>query len=184
MDKKEIRLKMKKMRADLLPQEREEAAFRVLLELQKLPQWAAAKTLFCYASYGAELPTAEIAAAHPQVAYPKVFPDGKMRFFLGGELKAGYRGIPEPQGGVEVVPQAGDLMLLPGLAFDMKGNRLGYGGGYYDRYLAALKERPICCGICYEEQILVKETLPKEPWDQPLDLLIAPRWVASFTEEL
>ena len=94
-----------------------------------------------------------------------------MRFFIGAELEKGFKGIPEPQGGAEILPEAGDIMLLPGLAFTLDGERLGYGGGYYDRYLAALAERPLCIGICFKEQLV--ESLPAEPTDQRVDLLLA-----------
>jgi 5-formyltetrahydrofolate cyclo-ligase len=169
--KKELRRKMKELRAALPSQRRGEAALRLLTQLQKLPQFAKAQRVFCYASYGSELPTQAILGAHPQVAFPKVYPDGTMRFFLGGELRAGFRGIPEPIGGQEVLPKAGDLMLLPGLAFTRQGERLGYGGGYYDRYLAALQERPFCVGVCFAEQVV--DEIATEPTDQRVDLLLA-----------
>lgn len=182
MDKKELRLKMKALRSELPEEYREESAFRVAQLLQEQPVFQNAETLFCYASYGAELSTAYITASHPRVAYPKVFADGVMRFYVGGELRPGFRGIPEPVGGEEVLPKATDLMLLPGLAFGVKdGARLGYGGGYYDRYLAGLKVRPVCCGICFEEQAL-SEPIPVEPTDQGMDLLILPRWVSKFRD--
>ena len=98
MMKKELRDKMKELRAVLLPQAREEAAFRVLQALQGLPEFRQAQTLFCYASVGTELPTAAIAAAHKRVAYPKVLENGEMRFYCG-PLLPGFRGIPEPQAG-------------------------------------------------------------------------------------
>ncbi len=182
MDKKALRSKMRQLRAALPSAYREESAFRVLQELLPLPEFQAAETLFCYAAVGEELATQAIAAAHPRVAYPKVFADGSMRFYCGGELRPGFRGIPEPEGGEEVLPKEGDLMLLPGLAFGRTdGGRLGYGGGYYDRYLANCPVRPICCGICYEEQALA-EPIPAAPHDQRMDLLVFPRGVADFRE--
>lgn len=180
MDKKELRLKMKALRAALPEEYREEAAFRVARLLAEQPAFLKAGTLFCYASVGEELSTAPIIAAHPRVAFPKVFPDGVMRFYVGGELKPGFRGIPEPIGGEEVWPKEGDLMVLPGLAFGRKdGARLGYGGGYYDRYLAKCSVRPATCGVGYEEQVLL-DPLPAESHDQKMDLLICPRWVSYF----
>lgn len=168
--KKELRKKMKDLRAALLPHQRKEAALRVHQAVIKLPEFQSAQTLFCYASAGSELATDFLAAAHPRVAFPKVLGEGEMRFYCGGKMKPGFRGIIEPQGGEEVSPKAGDLMLLPGLAFGENGSRLGYGGGYYDRYLQGCIERPICCGIGYEVQVL--DVLPTEPHDQKLDLLI------------
>ncbi len=176
--KKELRKKMKELRAALLPHQRKEAALRVYEAVMKLPEFQRAKTLFCYASAGEELATDFIVAAHPRVAFPKVLGDGEMRFYCGGKREPGFRGIMEPQGGEEVFPQAGDLMLLPGLAFGGNGSRLGYGGGYYDRYLQGCGERPICCGIGYEVQVL--DALPTEPHDQKLDLLITEKKIRRF----
>lgn len=176
--KKELRLKMKELRAALLPHQREEAALRVYEAVVGLPEFKEAKTLFCYAAAGAELATEAIAAAHPRVAFPKVFGDGVMRFYCGGVMEAGFRGILEPIGGEEVTPQAGDLMLLPGLAFGEDGSRLGYGGGYYDRYLAGCETRPVCCAIGYEAQ--VQKSVPTEATDQPLDLLITENKIRRF----
>ncbi len=180
MDKKALRIKMKKIRAALSPALRAEAARACLKNLRTLPAFLGAKTLFCYASVGDELPTDAIAAAHPRVAFPKVMGEGEMRFFLGGKLEAGYQGIPEPQGGEEVWPEAGDVMLLPGLAFGQDGSRLGYGKGFYDRYLAACPIRPHCWGLGYEEQLL--DALPAAPHDQRLDLLVLPRKIVYFGE--
>ncbi len=180
MDKKALRIEMKKIRAALSPALRAEAARACFQRIYALPEFKGAKTLFCYAAVGDELSTAEIAAAHPRVAYPKVMGEGEMRFFLGGKLQAGYRGIPEPQGGEEVWPEEGDLMLLPGLVFGQDGSRLGYGKGFYDRYLAACPIRPYCVGMGYDEQFL--EKIPAEPHDQRLDLLVLPRKIVHFEE--
>ena len=170
MEKRALRRAMAEKRAALPPAMREDAARICLERLLNLPEFKRAKTLFCYAAYGSELPTAAIAAAHPRVAYPKVTAEGEMKFYVGGRLMAGYRGIPEPQGGEEVWPEAGDLMLLPGLAFSREGYRLGYGKGFYDRYLAACAVKPICCGLCFSEQLLDK--IPYDGNDYPWDLLI------------
>ena len=176
--KKELRKKMKELRAALLPHQRKEAALRVYEAVAQLPEFQAAPTIFCYASAGEELSTSWITAAHPKVAFPKVLGDGLMRFYCGGKMEPGFRGILEPQGGEEVLPQAGDLMLLPGLAFGEDGSRLGYGGGYYDRYLAGCNVRPICCGIGYEAQVM--ERIPTEPFDQPLELLVTDQRIRRF----
>ena len=93
-----------------------------------------------------------------------------MRFFTGGALKEGFKGIMEPEGGKEVRPERGDLMLLPGLAFSWEGDRIGYGGGYYDRYLAICREQPYKIGLCYPCQIHPK--IPHEEFDIRMDELL------------
>ena len=71
-----------------------------------------------------------------------------------------------------------DIILLPLVACDAKGNRLGYGGGYYDRTLAKIEPRPMLIGCGYDFQTL--ETLPLEPHDQGLDALITPSKNEAF----
>lgn len=173
MDKIALRKKMKERRAALSLYQRETEEKAVLARLFALPAFQKAKTVFLYASYGSEFPTQAIAekamALGKRVAYPKVF--GKeLRFFAGGTPVPGYRGIPEPMGGEEVVPTKEDLLLVPGLAFGKSGERLGYGGGFYDRYIASLSPRPCCCGIGYACQWT--EDLPMEEWDQKIDILL------------
>lgn len=153
-----------------------------LQHLLRFKPFLQAKRVFCYASYGTELPTAAIAKATvelgKQVAYPKVTGEGTMEFFVGAKLAAGYRGIPEPLGGVPVVPGERDIMLLPALAFSANGYRLGYGKGFYDRYMAALTEHPYYCGLGYNCQLL--PALPQEPHDRQLNALILPAKILIF----
>ncbi len=95
-------------------------------------------------------------------------------------------GIPEP--GVsprhQIAPQALDLVLLPLVAFDTKGNRLGMGGGYYDRSFAFLRQRqhwrkPTLIGMAYDFQQV--ERLNAQPWDVPLDGVVTESGLQWFT---
>ena len=83
------------------------------------------------------------------------------------ELVAGYKGIPEPKGDSEeyVYPMEGNtLLLMPGVAFDPFGNRMGYGGGFYDRFLAD-KEDLRLCSIAVGFQCQMVEQIPVEAHD-------------------
>jgi 5-formyltetrahydrofolate cyclo-ligase len=87
-------------------------------------------------------------------------------------LRPGFRAIPEPPG---TLPEARpDLLLVPLLAVDRAGNRLGQGGGHYDRTLAALRTgRPVpAIGLAWDMQLV--EAVPRAPWDQPLDAIATP----------
>ena len=89
------------------------------------------------------------------------------------DLTAGYKGIPEP--GLYCEPAAENrqkIILVPGVAFDKKGNRIGYGKGFYDRYL---KEHEFIkkMGIAFEMQVL--EEIPGEPDDVQMDMVITER---------
>lgn len=73
-----------------------------------------------------------------------------------------------------------DLLILPLLACDAKGTRLGMGGGYYDRTLASAPHKPFRMGIAHDFQFLMNQQLHRQPWDQPLDALITPSKLTSF----
>jgi 5-formyltetrahydrofolate cyclo-ligase len=89
------------------------------------------------------------------------------------EFSKGVFGIPEPPGN-KVLPLAEvDVLVVPGVAFDARGGRLGYGKGFYDRALGRPGRRPILVGICYEIQLVT--SLPKEAHDVVMDVLVTER---------
>lgn len=96
----------------------------------------------------------------------------EIRPYTGADcLKEGYAHIPEPQ--TEAYTGKVDLILVPGVAFDRKGHRIGRGGGYYDRFLK--KHKKACkLGIGYDFQLKHRD-LPQTRHDQPLDGVITPQ---------
>lgn len=129
--------------------------------------------IFLYASVGTEIDTLRLLheawLQGKTVALPKCFSSGIMEFYeYNGSLKEGKYHIPEPAGENMVFPQDNDLMIVPGLAFDRNGYRIGQGGGYYDRYLA--KYNCIRVGFC-RERFLLKE-VPIMWNDIPVDYVI------------
>jgi 5-formyltetrahydrofolate cyclo-ligase len=85
----------------------------------------------------------------------------------------GVLGLPEPAASTpSVAPADIDLWLVPGVAFTERGERLGYGGGYYDRLLTRTRSGAILAGIAYEQQIA--PFLPGDPWDVPMTFVITP----------
>jgi len=95
-------------------------------------------------------------------------PLGFREWHPGVTLKPGHGGIPYPaSGGPEVTPS---VLLIPVVGFDAQGFRLGYGGGFFDRTLAAMKPRPIAIGIGYEESKL--ESIRPQPHDIPMDYVV------------
>lgn len=173
MTKNTIRKEMAARRSRLTLREREQWVENALNLLEKHPRFLCAKTIFLYCANGAEFPTEQIAvlarAKGKRVVYPKV--EGRrIRFYDGGKMISGFKGIMEPEGGRVVNPQKGDLMLLPGLAFSWAGDRLGYGGGYYDRYLAICREQPYKIGLCYPCQLVPE--LPAEEHDIKMDEIL------------
>ncbi|HEY6242274.1 MAG TPA: 5-formyltetrahydrofolate cyclo-ligase [Burkholderiales bacterium] len=109
--------------------------------------------------------------ALPVVVAPKtplVFREWKP----GVELVEGPLGIPYPVGSPEVIP---DHVLLPMLGWDADGYRLGYGGGFFDRTLAAIKKRPRVIGVSYESAYL--RTIYPQPYDIPVEFVVTERGV-------
>lgn len=158
-----------------------------LLSLKKLQK---AETIFLYASYKNEVETRrliqKLLSMGKRVALPKVR-EKEMDFFVihsWKELVFGYHGILEPDGtGELVVPTKQDVMVLPGVAFDTKGNRIGYGGGYYDRYLEQQKENiPCLIGIAYELQMF-SGILPTEPQDKQVDFVVTEKKVYKIKRQ-
>ncbi len=96
---------------------------------------------------------------------------------LESQVAAGAYGIQEPVPGRArlVDPSSLELVLVPGSAFDLRCGRLGYGGGYYDRFLSTRASQALRVGLAYSVQVV--ERLPLLPHDQPLDLLITEKEV-------
>lgn len=140
-------------------------------------------TIALYAAKGTEVDTRAIdalaRARGAAVAYPRVVPASRtLAFHLAApmDLVVGAFGLREPSPTAPAVAVTDfDLVVLPGIAFDRAGGRLGWGRGYYDVTLAPLgaapAQRPLLVGIGYALQLLT-EPLPREPHDIPLDLII------------
>ena len=117
----------------------------------------------------------EALRAGKKIAFPRCTEPGNMRFLTVSspeELSPGRYGIKEPpEGASPVLPTKNSLCLVPGLAFDLSGNRLGYGGGYYDRFLAGFPG--MAAGVAYGDFILPE--LPRAPHDRAVSLLFSDR---------
>jgi 5,10-methenyltetrahydrofolate synthetase len=109
--------------------------------------------------------------ALPVVVAPKA-PLTFREWHPGVELAQGPLGIPYPAASRELAPQA---VLLPMNGWDAQGYRLGYGGGFFDRTLAALQKKPLVIGVAYEQARL--ETIHPQPWDIPVDYVVTERGV-------
>lgn len=91
---------------------------------------------------------------------------------LTTDLQAGYQDIPEPNPACcdMVVPSSLDVVIVPGSVFDRRGGRMGYGGGYYDRFLTDHAPKAIRIGVCFELQ--VEDEISLEPHDALLDFIV------------
>lgn len=171
----EIRAALEAWHEEELAQSDREIAARVLA----LPEFQAAPRVFAYYSVSPEPDThAVIAAALEQgktVALPVTEGKGVMHFSQpDAVLVAGRYGIPEPDAAIpRMVPQPGDLLLVPAMAFDRAGFRLGRGGGYYDRYLADT----VCCTVGLTRGAFLYEMLPRTWNDLPVSIVISEKEV-------
>ncbi len=176
MNKGAIRALMLKRRCALLP---DQAACMSRLAQQRLvttEQFVGARSLALYSPIRNETATDEIFAIArrqgKQVYYPRVV--GEHLSFVQvdnlGQLVPGSFGIPEPVADLEDNRQVPELILVPGLAFDRRGHRLGYGRGFYDRYLARCPDQVVRVGLSYSFQLY--DVLSVGAHDQSLDVLV------------
>ncbi len=173
MDKKALRKAITEQKRLLTDAQINAASERLLEQLVRHPLYRAATSIYGYLSYNQEVRTEPILrraeADGKRVAVPKIFGD-EMRFLRldWAKVAAGYRGIPEPTDG-EIANDTDALVLMPGLAFDPQGHRLGYGGGFYDRFLSAEPHPTIA--LCYNFQLL--DLLETEAHDIPVDAVLS-----------
>lgn len=147
--------------------------------LAEHPLYRQAERIFTYVSYRSEADTRSLIAcaleSGRQVAVPRVR-EREMDFFVirgMGDLSEGFRGIPEPRGTEDslAVPSAHsrDLMILPGAAFDRRGGRIGYGGGFYDRFLS---KYPHAATLALAYEVQVADSIPMQAHDIRVDALL------------
>lgn len=173
--KKKLRQNMKAKRKALTREEKNDAAAKCLSKLKELPQFMNSDWIYAYIACRNELETADIirwCLSHGKhIAVPKVH--GEIMHFYEihslADCVPGAFGILEPAGEEKDRITESGFMLVPGLAFDKNGNRLGYGGGFYDKYLAS-HEEIITAALGYDFQII--EKVPAESHDRRMDYLI------------
>lgn len=175
MDKKELRSRIRDLKRGMSEQEIESLSAALAEKFFETQQYKDASTIYGYLPYNQEVRTIPILQRAlrdgKKVAVPKVI-DDRMIFVLMEDLskvEKGYAGIPEP---IEDGPEADDttaLVLMPGLAFDPQGHRIGYGGGFYDRFLEKEPNHPTVA-LCYAFQVFPE--LITQEHDIPVDLVL------------
>lgn len=179
MNKKHMRQLIKDQKSMMSDAEIEELSASLCLDLYKLDEYKNASCIFAYVSYNQEVRTRDL-IEHAlkdgkKVAVPRVYGDiMSFKYILGlRDLIPGYMGIPEPSEELECADNREDdvLMIMPGLAFDEAGNRVGYGKGYYDRYLAQHnRTRYTKVALAYDFQIV--DRIEADAFDVKTDILI------------
>jgi 5-formyltetrahydrofolate cyclo-ligase len=145
-------------------------------------EFASSKVLALYAPIHNEVDTSvvfvEALAALKSVIYPAVCGEGLVfrRVLSLKGLQKGPFGISEPAASCEACdPREADLIVIPGVAFDVQGKRIGYGKGYYDKTLHSIEGQGKLVGFCYDFQVV--ETIADEPHDVKMDMLITEKRV-------
>lgn len=179
--KKELlRKRLLEMRRSMAFETVYELSFRAQKRFLSSSFFREARRISLYCSFQNEVLTDEIfeeaRVLGKEVFYPRVAVSGKagqLEFFRVGkltELAPGAYEIPEPSRGAKAVsPDEFDLIVMPGVAFDERGGRLGFGKGYYDMALA--RARGLKVALAYEFQVM-KEDVPVEPHDVALSAIV------------
>ncbi len=175
MDKAALREQMRQRKRAMTAEEIEEKSRILCQMLVQTEEYRRAQTIYGYLPFNQEvrtLPILEQALRDgKKVALPKIL-DKQMHFAYitdFSQAQRGYGGTPEPADGAPVAQDRTALVLVPGLAFDQRGFRIGYGGGFYDRFLAQEPEHP-AIALCYDFQMLPK--LETEEFDVPVDRVL------------
>ena len=151
------------------------------------PRRGIAAALYC--ALDGEVPTGRIReaylAAGARLYYPRVTGRGSIVFFPhreGDGWETGPYGIPEPPRPAGGKPHRGgfDIVVVPGVAFDRRGNRLGHGLGYYDRFLGRMPERVPKVGLAWAHQLVPE--VPVDPWDVPVHAVVTEEGVIRVAD--
>ena len=177
--KKNSRLRFKKLRDQFSKSYRENSSKKIAQKLFDTPEFKKAKMVGLYLNKGSEVNTLRVldesCRLNKKVAAPKVMNQNKrLRFYLieNGlqDFHLGSYHVLEPNDSCKFVPNKEiDLLLVPGIAFDKMGYRLGYGKGFYDRFLKGA-ERFCAIGLCYEKNFI--SSLPHGKKDVPVPCVI------------
>ena len=174
VQKKELRAHIKHCRTTFSAEQATEASERIAARIEQLAEFAEARTVALYWSLDGEVSTHDLVgryASSKRIVLPVV--DGATMHFGVvapdcSNLTEGAFGVMEPRDGEVCPPEEIELMVVPGVAFDREGGRLGHGKGYYDRYFELYKGPKV--GICFDYQMV--ESVPCEEFDVRVDRVL------------
>jgi 5-formyltetrahydrofolate cyclo-ligase len=183
--KKTLRKEVLKKRDAIPPDVRKKKDALIKENLLSMPEFISARTVLFYASFRSEAGTFEMMTASlgrgKRIVLPKVDRERHMLRLYEvkdvNELSPGHMGIPEPSLPDErmISPDDVDLIVIPGAGFDIGGNRIGYGEGYYDILLSQRRKKMPVVALAYEEQVI--DSIPAEAHDVKVDMIITDKRV-------
>lgn len=179
MDKPELRSELQNRLLAIQPQQRDQKSSNACERLVSTPQFQDASTVMMFLSLPHEADTSEAILSAWQlgkiVAVPKV--SWQQRHMIPVQIdtletgfSTGTSGLRSPTAGVPVPFGQIDLVVTPGLGFDRKGNRLGRGAAYYDRFFANKELKASRCGFAFAEQLI--DSIPAAEHDEPMDFIV------------
>jgi len=180
--KEELRKKILNLRTRF--NKTEEHSKLIAEKFLKLPEVKTARTFLLYYPHKKEVNTIpiikQLIKQGKTILLPKVEKDQILPIFISNlsELKEGFAGIKEPKGKVYPKDKI-DIVVVPAVAYDKRGYRIGYGKGYYDRFLSNYKGKKI--GLAYQFQLV--EKIPYESHDIPVDIIITPTQTIKTKKE-
>ncbi len=177
LEKRQLRKWMRLMRSQLPEREKLEMEREFQKRFFELPEITGAKMVYCYVSYGTEADTIglirELLARGIRVAVPRVEEHEMVFYRIDGfhQMERGYLGILEPRKLCDKADDARAPVLTPGLAFTEDGLRIGYGGGFYDRFFSREPDH-LRIALAYPFQMV--GTIPTTQYDKPVHRIITP----------
>ncbi|MHC4482705.1 MAG: 5-formyltetrahydrofolate cyclo-ligase [Planctomycetota bacterium] len=190
MDKAQLRHKLQKSLLEMSEEQRSEKSKRACRNLVSTTQFQSASGVMMYLSLPHEVDTSEAILCAWQlgktVAVPKI--SWQQRHMIPVQINSletgfstGASGLRNPVTGVPMSIEEIDLVVTPALGFDGKGNRLGRGGSYYDRFFANEELKAVRCGFAFAEQRI--DSIPVTQHDEPVDFLVTDEEVIYFNPE-
>ena len=175
MNKKELRAMIREKKRAMTAAEIDAKSAALAAQFYQTAAYRNARTIYGYLPYNQEVRTVPMLEQAlrdgKRVAVPKCYGD-EMRFIFMEDLslvEKGYANIPEPIADSPIADDETALVLMPGLAFDREGHRIGYGGGFYDKFLAGEPNHPTLA-LCFDFQMLPH--VETEAYDIPVDTVL------------
>ncbi len=179
--KRELREKYTKIRDEISTEQRQVFDKKICDRLTASITYRHSNEILLYSSIGSEIDTWQIfdaaKKAGKKIAFPLCFPDNTMKYYYiesKDDLEEGSFGILEPKKGLEeYVPTSSSICIVPAIVFDKEGYRIGYGKGFYDRFLSTFPGVKV--GLVYSCMIVPK--VPRGRFDKHVDVMISERGV-------
>lgn len=187
MIKKQIRQELRAKIAGVSPASLHERSIQACARLTQTPEYVHSEIIMVFLSLPTEVDTTPLVLQawrdHKRVLAPKVSWEQRRMLpiqidSLSDDLSESALGIREPADGVPIPLADIDMVVVPGIGFDLSGNRLGRGRGFYDRFLAHRDWAGIACGLALEDQVM--QAVPVSEHDMKVQMLVTDSAVRRF----